>query len=92
MPKSKYQSVEEQGITFFFKYDKTVPSILHIYARHRTIIDDALDVFFNTTPIWNEQYQRYENLSETHGLYWFWRSEQKKEVTIITCFRTDPVF
>ncbi len=92
MIKSKYESVEEKGITFFFKYDKTNVSVLHIYARHRTTIDDALEVFFNTTALWNKQYQRYENLSHSHGLYWFWRNEQKKEVTVITCFRAASVF
>ena len=92
MPKAKYEVIEEQGITFFFKYDKDNPSLLHIYARHLTSMDDTLDVFFNTTPTWNERYNRFENLSDTHGLYWFWRNEQRKEVTVITCFRTDQIF
>lgn len=92
MPNAKYEVIEEEGITFYFKYDSVDPSILHIYARHLTTIDDALDVFFSTTPTWNERNKRFENLSETHGLYWFWRNEKKKEVTVITCFRADPVY
>lgn len=56
LPKPKYEIVEEQGITFFFKHDKAQSSLLHIYVRHLTTIDDALDVFFNTTPVWNEKY------------------------------------
>jgi len=92
LPKSNYQSIRVQGITFFFKHDKIQSSVLHIYARHLTTIDDALNVFFDTLPIWNEQYQRYENLSDTHGLYWFWRNKQQKEITVITCFRIEAIF
>ena len=84
--------LKSNALLFYFKYDKTNPAILHIYARHLTSIDDALNVFFNTRSIWNEQYQRYEALTKTHGLYWFWRNEQKREITIITCFRRDPIF
>ena len=83
----KYKVLKVRGITFVFKFDEDDPEILHIFARHLTSIDDALDVFFGTTPTWNLNRQRYENLSETHGLYWFWLDEPKKKVMIISCFR-----
>ncbi len=83
----RYKRVIEEGIIFRFKYDQVAPSILHIYARHLTEIDDALDVFFDTKPTWNDQFKRFENYSDTHGLFWFWLNESKKEVQIISCFR-----
>ncbi len=82
-----YKTVREAGFTFLFRYDQVDPTLLHIYARHLTSIDDALDVYFDTRPVWNEQFRRFENYSTTHGLFWFWRNEAKKEVVIITCFR-----
>jgi len=83
----RFVHVSEDGITFVFKMDDVDPNLLHIYARHLTSIDDALDVFFDTTPTWNQQFERYENYSETHGLYWFWLNEKKKTVMVISCFR-----
>lgn len=82
----RYERVREAGITFFFKYDSVDSAILHIYARHLTSIDDALDVYFITDATWNDEFHRFENFSETHGLFWFWRNEIKKEVIVITCF------
>ena len=76
-----------EWLYLFFRYDTVDPSILHIYARHLTSIDDALDVFFDTEPKWNEEYERFENYSVTHGLFWFWKNEERKIVVIITCFR-----
>ncbi len=43
----KYKTVEEQGLRFVFAYDDDAPDLLHIYVRHLTSIDDALDTFFN---------------------------------------------
>lgn len=83
----KYKHVRAAGFTFLFKYDQVDSSLLHIYARHLMTIDDALELFFSQTPTWNEEYRRFENYSDTQGLYWFWRNESKKEVGIITCFR-----
>lgn len=83
----KYKRVAEQGYTFLFKYDSVDPSLLHIYARHLTTIDDALDVFFDTVPTWNPDRQRFEDYSDTHGLYWFWLDERNREVMVVTCFR-----
>lgn len=82
-----YKRVVEEGITFLFKFDQVDPTILHIFARHLTSIDDALDVFFETKPIWNDKHRRFENYSDKHGIYWFWRNQPKREVVIITCFR-----
>lgn len=82
----KFQPVKEKGITFLFKFDPDSPELLHIYVRHLTTIEDALDVYFSTKPIWNSKMKRYENYSETHGIYWFWLNEKDKKVVIITCF------
>ncbi len=85
----KYRRVKEGGITFLFKYDEVDQTLLHIFARHLMEVDDALDLFFDTDASWNEQFERYENYSETHGLFWFWRDEKAKVVMIITCFRIE---
>ncbi len=42
-----YQRVRERGIIFYFKCDDQHPELLHIYVRHSTYVDDALDVFFD---------------------------------------------
>lgn len=83
----KFQHVVENGIKFVFKMDEVDPDVLHIYARHLTSVDEALDVFFDSTRSWNEQFNRYENFTETHGLYWFWLDEPGKVVMIVSCFR-----
>jgi hypothetical protein len=51
----KFEQVVEDGITFVFKMDEVDPTLLHIFARHLTTIDDALDVYFGSTTAWNEQ-------------------------------------
>lgn len=83
----RFKQVHESGIKFVFKYDEQAPELLHIFARHLTTIDDALDLFFDQKPVWNEQYERYENYSETHGLYWYWINQPNKIVMIVSCFR-----
>jgi hypothetical protein len=84
----KYEHVAENGITFVFKMDEVDPDLLHIYARHLTSIDDALDVFFSSAPAaWNEQFRRYESFNDTHGLYWLWINEPNKIVMVVSCFR-----
>lgn len=84
----KFKRVKENGITFLFKYEANQPDLLHIYVRHLTSIDDALDVYFTTKPKWNDVRKRFENYSDTHGIYWFWLDENKK-VMMITCFKTE---
>ncbi len=83
----RYKQVSENKIRFVFKYDDQAPELLHIYARHLTTIDDALDLYFEEKAVWNESFQRYENYSNTHGLYWYWIDEQKRVVMIVSCFR-----
>lgn len=83
----QYKQVEESGIRFVFKYDDDAPDLLHIYARHLTTIDDALDTFFDGSgEVWNEERRRFETYSETHGLFWFWL-EEEHVVMVISCFR-----
>jgi hypothetical protein len=87
MPSRKpYKRVEENGIEFLFKYDDDAPELLHIYARHVTDIDDALDTFFGGQTTWNAQFERFETFTQTHGLFWFWL-EEKKRVMVISCFK-----
>ena len=87
----RYKRVRENGITFVFKYDDDDPSLLHIFARHLTSIDDALDVFFDAgaAEAWNDLHRRYERQSATHGLYWFWLDEAGRVVMVITCFTVE---
>ncbi len=82
----KYKNVEERGIRFVFAYDDDAPEFLHIYVRHLTTIDDALDTFFNGQTKRNEGQQRFETFTDTHGLFWFW-IEPEKVVMVISCFR-----
>ena len=78
--------VKENGILFFFKYDDDSKEQLHIFVRHLTTIDNALDVFFDGESVWNEEYKRFETKNKTHELYWFWLDDKKTKVMIITCF------
>jgi len=81
----RYRQVEEGALRFVFKYDDDAPDLLHIFARHLTSVDDALDTFFLGETIWNAERQRFETYSETHGLFWFW-IEENRVVMIISCF------
>lgn len=86
-PRRAYKRVEENGIEFLFKYDDDAPELLHIYARHVTEVDDALDTFFGAeTKMWNAEFKRFESYTATHGLFWFWLDENKV-VMVISCFR-----
>ena len=78
--------VKENGINFFFKYDISSTEQLHIYVRHLTTIDNALDVFFEGESTWNSEHQRFESKNDSHELYWFWLDDNKTKVMIITCF------
>lgn len=71
---------------FYFKYDISDSTILHIYARHLTEPKDAIITFFSADPIWNEKRKRFETYSENHGLYWFWLNQNDKKVMIVSCF------
>lgn len=87
----RYRRVRENGVAFVFKTDDDDPDLLHIYARHLTTIDDALDVFFDpaASETRNAAHDRFERYSATHGLFWFWLDEPKKVVMVITCFTLD---
>lgn len=49
-------------------------------------IDDALDTFFNGQTKWNDEQQRSETYTDTHGLFWFWL-EREQVVMVISCFK-----
>jgi len=65
----KYKTVEEQGLRFVFAYDDDAPDLLHIYVRHLTSVDDALDTFFNGQTHWNEGHKRFETYTDACGLF-----------------------
>lgn len=75
----------ETGIRFLFKTDADDPDVLHIYARHLTTPEDAIQTFFAAPPQWNERYRREQTYSDTHGLYWNW-VRVDEVVRVITCF------
>ena len=87
----RYRRVRENGIVFVFKTDDADPEILHIYARHLTTIDDALDVYFDTSAreSVNPDHDRFERFNATHGLYWFWLDQPGRVVMVITCFNLE---
>ena len=87
----KYKRVRENGVTFVFKADDADPDMLHIFARHLTTIDDALDVFFDPSASQsrNPAHDRFERYNATHGLFWFWLDEPGRVVMVITCFTLD---
>lgn len=74
------------GIRFVFKRDLVEPELLHIFVRHATSPEEAIETFFAAEPIWNEQHKRFETYSETHGVLWYW-IEPRRVVMIISCFR-----
>ncbi len=82
-----FQHIEENGFKFVFKMDEVDPELLHIFARHLTSIEDALDTYFDSEPTWNAEFRRFENYSDSHGLYWFWIDEKDKVIMVISCFR-----
>lgn len=82
-----YERIKCNDFTFVFKYDENNPEILHIYSRHLTTSDDAINLFFSQDASWDEKRNRFVNYSETHGLYWFWRNEEKKIVMVVSCFK-----
>jgi hypothetical protein len=63
-----YQRIRCAGITFLFKYEPGHPELLHIYVRHLTTPELAIDLFLDEKAAWNDKYRRFENYSETHGL------------------------
>ena len=82
----KFKCVNAEGIRFVFAYDDQAPETLHIYVQDHTTIGDALEAFFAGSTAKNDQHDRYETFTDTHGLYWFWIDEEKV-VMVISCFR-----
>jgi hypothetical protein len=82
---NRYQSQRCKGIKFLFKFDDVAPDLLHIYARHLTNPRDAIATFFEGQTKWDEQFQRFETLTDSHCLYWFWL-EKDKVVMVVSCF------
>jgi len=84
----RYRAVRRQGFTFLFAYDETDSTLLHIFARHLTTLEDALTVWFDPTAedTWHEQYERFESRGENHILLWTWRAGSDDTVLIISCF------
>jgi hypothetical protein len=66
MPRWKH--VRADGIVFVFGYDPADASVLHIFARHLTTVDDALRVWFDpdAEEEWNAKCERFETRSDTH--------------------------
>ncbi len=80
MAEGRYLRIRDarSGVTFVFAYDPDAPDLLHIYARHVTTPADAIRTFRqrssdNTT--WNAGRRRFETISPTHGLLWYWLRE-----------------
>ncbi len=63
------------------------PSLLHIYARHMTDPNIAIQTWFEgEEEVWNTRFERYETSSKLHTVYWFWLTENKA-IMIISCFK-----
>lgn len=82
----KYTVKRSCGHIFVFKHDDDAPELLHIYARHLTMPDDAITTFFTGKTIWNRINKRYETKTKSCSVYWLWLDEENKRVLIISCF------
>jgi hypothetical protein len=90
--KSKRQFVARaKGHVFFFQWDAVAPGLLHIYARHRKLPDDAIFLFFarSASQTWDDEHQRWERVLGNECVYWFWIDESRKLVQICSCFDVD---
>lgn len=76
----------DSGIRFVFKKEAGHPEMLHIYARHLTGPEEAIETFFEGQTTWNERRERFETISDTHTLFWYWL-EENRVVMVVTCFR-----
>ncbi|TAK36668.1 MAG: hypothetical protein EPO21_02020 [Chloroflexota bacterium] len=84
----QYESYTDgaSGIRFVFKRDSLDPELLHIFVRHATHPEEAIETFFAAEPSWDEKHRRFETYSDTHGIFWNW-IEPGRVVMIITCFK-----
>jgi hypothetical protein len=87
MPDRRFRRFRDSssGLVFVFKVDEDAPDMLHIYARHVTTPQDAIETFFDGTTIWNPERRRFETCTDTHCLYWFWL-QQDSVVMVVSCF------
>ena len=87
---ARYREVRAEGFTFLFKYDPDEESLLLIFARHLTTVEDALGVWLDdgANEVWNDVYERFETTNRTHVLYWTWLQEGER-VLIITGFERE---
>jgi hypothetical protein len=83
-----YERRRANGLTFVFKTEPDHHDLLHIFARHLTTDQDAVNTFFapDALTAWNAGKGRWETQSATHMLYWFWLDEDKT-IMVISCFR-----
>jgi len=90
MAKGQYEAYTDRasGIRVAFWRDPADPGLLHIYARHLTTPEDAIETFLAAAPAWNGDRRRFETCSETHGLFRYWL-EQGAVVMVISCFRME---
>lgn len=71
---------------FYFKHEPELPDLLHIYVRHLTSPNDAMQTFFKGTTQWNHKRNRFETHTSKHTIYWIWIDIHMRKVLIITCF------
>ena len=88
--RSRYESHTDSdtGIRFVFAFDADAPDLLHIWVRHLTVPEDAMDAFFDSDARtrWDPVHRRFETSTPTHLLTWFW-IEVDQTVMVITCMR-----
>ena len=82
----RYRNVRARDVTFVFKYENDAPDLLHIWARHRKMEEDAIYIFFNGVTVRNEEHDCWETQVLKEVLWWFWIDEKKKIAMVITCF------
>ena len=81
--------IEAAGELFRFYYDLEAPDVLHITLRHGATPRDAIRTFFEgASGPWDDARQRFETMSETHGLYWT-RHAHDRPVIVISCFERE---
>ena len=89
MPTREALIGEARGELFRFYYDLEAPEVLHITPRHGATPQDAIRAFVEgASGSWNQARQRFETMSETHGLYWT-RHAHDRSVIVISCFERE---
>lgn len=87
--KPKYHREIYNHYTFVFKYEPDIEDeMLHIWVRHTKEPMDAMEAFFEGDTEWNHEHKRFETVSPTNTVHWFWLDEGNDVVMIISCFDT----